>query len=182
MVRDIEAVDQAARCQQARWPLAVACLSAILLSSCQFQPSEAGPPGDSTSLQLGERAVAKVKAAERVPPPSETAPGLRLSTLEGGRVVAHDGQFLGTITGHRHKDSIANDYGPYGDPYSPTSMYNSSSNYGSPHSGNGARHPHTPFPPRIYVKGKPVAYVTANRSFNPSIHPDALRAFADTLP
>lgn len=117
-----------------------------------------------------------------VPPLAETAPGLRLSTLEGGRIIAQDGQLLGIITGRGHKESIANQYGDYDSSYSPTSMFNRSGTYGSPHSSTGAMHPHTPFPPRIYVNGKPMAYVTANRSFRPSIHPKALREFAETVP
>lgn len=164
--------------------LAAVSLALLACTGCQSRlgtsPGEYYPAPAARSEDKAPSGQAQ--EAPPIPPVAETAPGLRLSTLEGGRIVAKDGQFLGTITGRSHKESIANPYGDYGSSYSPTSMFNRSGTYGSPHSGKGAMHPHTPFPPRIYVDGKPVAYVTANRSFKPSIHPDALRDFAQTRP
>lgn len=59
-----------------------------------------------------------------------------------------DGTFLGYVNGNRFDvNSTADPYGPYGSPYSNTSINNPYGQYGSPFSNNSATNPYAVSPP-----------------------------------
>lgn len=99
----------------------------------------------------------------------------RESYIESG-----DGVFLGGLNPNRFDDeSIFNQFGIYGSRFSPSSIFNSFSTYGnqfntmSPYNQLGTN------PPRLYVKGKFVAFLTKNEMKSPRVDPDRLRSWAE---
>ena len=90
-------------------------------------------------------------------------------------LVAADGQFLGMLSSNRYKtDSVMNEYGGYGSKYSSTSIFNTYSQYGSEYSQLSAFNPYTQTPPRIFLRGNLVGYLTANQYKPNSLDPHKL--------
>lgn len=72
-------------------------------------------------------------------------------TTRGGRIVAHDGTYLGRLNANRYDpESVANPYGQYGSRYSSKSINNPYSVYGSRYSNQSARNPYATEPPRVH--------------------------------
>lgn len=93
---------------------------------------------------------------------------------------AHDGTYLGNIRPNRYdQDSIFNAHGQYGSKYSQTSIFNRFGRYGSQISSESAYNRMTRTPPKVYLNGKFIAYLTANKSIRPSIHPDEIQDWAN---
>jgi hypothetical protein len=96
-------------------------------------------------------------------------------------IVAGDGTFLGKLNPNRFDtESIFNRFGPYGNKFSQLSIFNKFSPYG----GNqfSPLSPYNSFstnPPKLYVRGKFIAYLTTNQSLNPRLHPDKLLEWAE---
>jgi hypothetical protein len=89
---------------------------------------------------------------------AETRPSHGPSYLE-----AVDGQFLGKITNDPYdRDSILNEYGPYGSPYSTTSIFNEYSDYGSQYGNNSVNNPYCSSPPRLYINGRLIGPIGVN--------------------
>jgi hypothetical protein len=83
---------------------------------------------------------------------------------------AQDDQFLGRITTNKYdKDSIINQYGPYGSKYSGTSIFNQYSPYGSRYGAFSVNNPFCQQPPRLFINGNFIAYITNNVNINPKI-------------
>lgn len=97
--------------------------------------------------------------------------------IGGGRIVAADAQFLGSLTNKYNGESVLNQYGNYGSAYSSTSIYNKYGDYGSPYSSKSAYNPYTSSPPRILFSDGTFLWLTVNTSFasNSSVHPDFLK-------
>lgn len=96
------------------------------------------------------------------------------SYLEGA-----DDVFLGNIDTNRYdRNSIANQYGPYGSRYSNTSILNPYSPYGSTYGQYSIRNPNSLRPPRLYVGGKFVGHVSSNPRVKQNIPADQ---FLDAL-
>lgn len=95
-----------------------------------------------------------------------------VSAYIGAEIWAADGTFLGVVDGSRSDyDSIANTDGPYGSFYSPVSIFNPRSEYGS---GRGALSPWDPdswTPPRLFRRGQFVGYLTTNPDLYPRLDP-----------
>ena len=78
-------------------------------------------------------------------------------------IVASDGQFLGKLCLNRFDtDSICNEYGRYGSPYSSTSIFNQYSTYGSRYSALSPFSDYSQNPPRIYLRGALWGVLTVN--------------------
>jgi hypothetical protein len=78
-------------------------------------------------------------------------------------LMAADGQLLGKITDNSlDRDSILNEFGPYGSRYSPTSIFNEYSQYGSPLGLYSLRNPYTSSPPKLVINGNQIGVVTKN--------------------
>lgn len=94
-------------------------------------------------------------------------------------IEAGDGTFLGKLNPDSFdKDSVFNRFGSYGNKFSQLSIFNRFSNYGGQFSSLSPFNNFTSTPPKIYVKGKFVAYLTVNQNLKPRIHPDELLDWA----
>lgn len=88
-------------------------------------------------------------------------------------LAAQDGQFLGNITDNRYdKDSILNEYGPYGSQYSNTSIFNEYSPYGSVYGQYSVNNPYCSMPPKLVIKGQFLGFVTKNQYVQNAIPTD----------
>lgn len=98
----------------------------------------------------------------------------RASFIEGA-----DGTFLGKLTPDRFEsDSIFNKFGPYGSRYSQTCIFNPYSPYGGLYSKQSPFNRFAKAAPKVYVKGKFVAYLTKSTSFQPAIDPESILEWA----
>lgn len=89
-------------------------------------------------------------------------------------IEAQDGQFLGKITSNIHStDSILNIYGPFGSQYSTTSIFNQYSQYGSQYGSYSINNPHCTQPPKLFINGKLIGYISANQYIHKRISPEA---------
>ncbi len=87
-------------------------------------------------------------------------------------VWAADGTFLGIINDNPYDyDSLANPEGPYGDRWSPRSIWNHECPYGAFYSALSAWDPDSWTPPRIYRGERFVAYLTMNPDLYPRVTP-----------
>lgn len=101
-----------------------------------------------------------------------------LSGLEGGKLIAHDGLYLGTVTQNKYaSESVGNTYGIYGSNTSSTSIMNNTCQYGSPTSSLSAFNNVTSTPPMIVLTGNRYIYLTTNPSISPAISPYILLAW-----
>lgn len=95
-------------------------------------------------------------------------------SFNGSYLIAEDGQLLGKITDNIYDtDSILNKYGPYGSKYSPTSIYNPYSIYGSQYGAYSINNPYCTIPPKLFINGRFVGYITANQHMPDRISPEA---------
>lgn len=95
-------------------------------------------------------------------------------------IEAADGAFLGKLTSNQYdQESIFNRFGPYGSQYSQTSVFNKFSNYGNQFSDLSPFNNFTKTPPKLYVKGQFVAYLTVNSTLSPRVDPDELFQWAE---
>lgn len=82
-------------------------------------------------------------------------------------LVAADGQFLGILSSNKFQsESVMNEYGTYGSKYSSTSIFNKYCNYGSQYSQLSPFNQYTSTPPRIFLRGALVGYLSVNRFVN----------------
>ncbi|UCD95331.1 MAG: hypothetical protein JSU69_04580 [Candidatus Zixiibacteriota bacterium] len=95
--------------------------------------------------------------------------------LEGAKIVAADGTFLGIIsTRPFDPDSIANEFGEYGNEFKPKSIFNEFGQYGNRLSSLSPFNPMAAAPPKISRDDRFVAYLTKNSFLSPRIDPDEL--------
>ncbi len=101
---------------------------------------------------------------------------LTCATVIGGEVSGDDDEFLGSLTNQFDPLSVLNPSGRHGSPFSATSMYNPFSDYGSQFLPLSAFNRFSTTPPRLFVNGFFVAFVSKNTSIlTPRVDPDALR-------
>lgn len=99
---------------------------------------------------------------------------------EESYIEAADGTFLGRLNPNRFdRDSIFNQFGPYGNQFSQTSVFNKFSNYGNQFSKLSPYNNFTETPPKLYVRGEFVAYLTVNHMLSPRVSPDELLQWAE---
>jgi hypothetical protein len=95
-------------------------------------------------------------------------------SVGGSYLQAQDSQFLGKITQDAFdRDSLLNQYGPYGSQYSPTSVFNPYSPYGSQYGPFSLNNPYSATPPRLYIAGRFLGFVTVNEHNRDRIATDA---------
>ena len=99
-----------------------------------------------------------------------------VSIPEGSAIIADDGKFLGIVSDSVFvTDSIASRFGSFGSRFDTNSIWSRFGTYGSTFSRLSPWNESTQTPPRIYDNsGNFVAYLTANDSLAPSIHPNEL--------
>lgn len=98
--------------------------------------------------------------------------------VKGAILLAQDDSntYLGKITNGYDAESIFNEYGSFGSEYSSTSVWNKYGNFGSEYSSYSPHNSYTSTPPMIVKNRKVVGYLTANKSIQPSITPNLLKA------
>lgn len=106
---------------------------------------------------------------------SNTKP-VSLDDLDGKAIIVGDkGEYLGLISSDAlNAKSILNDVGTYGSDVSPKSILNDVGKYGSDVSPESAFNDIATSPPKIFLDGKFVAYLTKNELKSPRIDPDVL--------
>lgn len=95
----------------------------------------------------------------------------------GGRVIAVDGRFIGSLTNRFNSESVLNQYGRYGGRYESLSIYNPYGEYGSRTSTKSAYNPYTSTPPRITFSDGSYVWLTVNTTFpsSTSVSPDFVK-------
>ena len=103
---------------------------------------------------------------------------ITIKDVLNGTIIAADGQFLGIISDNQvDAKSISNQVGRYGGAVGRFSIFNEVGKYG------GAIGQYSPFnaisskPPRIYIDGKPICYLTVNTLKSPRFDPRLLKAW-----
>jgi hypothetical protein len=97
----------------------------------------------------------------------------RLDVLEGASLVAADGVYLGIASrNHYHPDSIANQYGRFGNRYSHLSILNQYSHYGSRYSPLSPFNPYSTTPPRFVRADTHLGFLSANRHVQSRVDAD----------
>lgn len=126
-------------------------------------------------------AEAQAWAPPAVATPTPTAWTLR--SINGyATLIADDGTYLGVISSNRYQnESVCNEYGPHGSPYRQDSVRNEYSAYGSPYRSGSAYNPYTSNPPRIYLNGRAIGYLTKNDFLAGAVDPDVLFATYDCV-
>lgn len=88
-------------------------------------------------------------------------------------LIAGDGTFLGKLTNNIFEpDSIFNDFGKYGNPYSSTSIFNEYGPYGSVYSNLSPFNEYANNPPKIYINRVYDGRLTKNRYISDGKDPD----------
>jgi hypothetical protein len=99
----------------------------------------------------------------------------------GGKsyIEAGDGTFLGKLTPNQFdQDSIFNQFGTYGNQFSPSSIFNQFSKYGNQFNPLSPFNEFSNNPPKLFVKGKFVAFLTKNKFKKPRVDPDEILSWA----
>lgn len=95
-------------------------------------------------------------------------------------IEAGDGTFLGKLNPNRFDtESIFNQFGVYGNKFSPSSIFNQFSIYGNQFNPLSPYNQFSSNPPKLYVKGQFVAFLTKNQIRNPRVDPDELLSWAE---
>jgi hypothetical protein len=94
-------------------------------------------------------------------------------------IEAQDGTFLGSLNPNTFdSDSIFNQFGIYGSQFSQTSIFNPFSIYGNEFSNLSSHNKFATNPPKIYLRGQFMGYLTKNPNFSNRIEPDKILSWA----
>jgi hypothetical protein len=80
--------------------------------------------------------------------------------LEGAKIIAEDGTYLGTLDDSYKSDSIYNEYSEHGSDYSSSSIWNEYSEYGSEYSSSSAFNEYSSDPPVLLKDGEVIGKLT----------------------
>ena len=95
-------------------------------------------------------------------------------------IEAQDGTFLGKLNPNKYdQESIFNRFGSYGNQFSQVSIFNRYSPYGSQFSDLSPFNKFSNTPPKIYVDGNFVAYLSVNTFIKPRIDPEEILDWAE---
>lgn len=129
-------------------------------------PSSGLPANASVATQVPP-------AATTAPPPRRTALADLAMFLEGARLVASDGTYIGTLSSNPFSsDSICNDFGRYGNPFSSLSIKQEFAQYGNPFSSLSPYNEFSSQGPYVVSDGRVVARLTKNQFVSGAIDPD----------
>jgi len=96
----------------------------------------------------------------------------------GAVIVAGDDTFLGLISRDRNDaESIANEWGRFGSPYSPHSIWNPEGRWGGAYGPQSPWNPYAVRPPKVYYGNEFRGYLTTNPNLVPRIDPNWLRSY-----
>jgi len=80
--------------------------------------------------------------------------------LEGAKIIAEDGTYLGKIEDDYDRDSIYNEYSDYGNSYNSDSIWNEYSEYGNEYSPKSALNDNASEPPILLKNGEVIGKLT----------------------
>lgn len=80
--------------------------------------------------------------------------------LEGAKIIAEDGTYLGKIEDNYDSDSIYNEYSEYGNSYNSDSIWNEYSEYGNEYSSKSALNDNAGEPPVLLKDGEVIGKLT----------------------
>jgi len=83
--------------------------------------------------------------------------------LEGAKIIAEDGTYLGKIEDNYDSDSIYNKYSEYGNSYSSNSIWNEYSDYGNEYSSQSALNDNASEPPVLLKDGEIIGKLTTKK-------------------
>ena len=99
--------------------------------------------------------------------------------LEGAKIIADDGTYLGTLDDSYKSDSIYNDYSDYGNEYNSESIWNDYSDYGNEYSSQSAMNDSASEPPVLLKDGEVVGKLTTNDYEYKGVNPKVLKEVCD---
>lgn len=104
--------------------------------------------------------------------PDTTSSDVFLDDLIDTDLYAADNKYLGRVNRNPYDiNSIAHQYGEFGNSFSVKSILNKYGPYGSPYSGLSPYNEFSRTPPRFVKNGKILAYLTANQFIGPRVDP-----------
>lgn len=95
-------------------------------------------------------------------------------TINGAKIIADDGQYLGKICNPFDNESIINKFGTYGNKFNPNSIWNEFGNYGNEFSNLSPFNEFTNKPPIILKNGVIIGYLTRNKNIKNAVDPYVL--------
>ena len=101
--------------------------------------------------------------------------------IDGARIVAQDGQFLGAVSSGYDDESVFNSYGDFGSKYSDTSILNNYSDYGSKYSDLSPFNQYTEKAPLLVMGSQVIAIISVNSSLSGAVHPLVLLSCREEL-
>jgi len=94
--------------------------------------------------------------------------------VDGGKVIADDGQYLGKICNPFDHESIFNEFGTYGNKFNSNSIWNEFGSYGNQFSNLSPFNKFTTTHPMIIKNGTVIGYLTKNKSLKNAVDPHIL--------
>jgi len=91
---------------------------------------------------------------------SESLSSFRCFELEGAKIIAEDGTFLGTLDNSYSSDSIFNQYSDFGKEYHSDSIWNEYSDWGNNYSSMSPFNEYASTPPILLKDGEVVGKLT----------------------
>ena len=82
--------------------------------------------------------------------------------LDGAKIIAEDGTYLGTLGDSYESDSIYNEYSDHGSTYDSDSIWNEYSDYGSDYSSQSPFNDYASDPPVLLKDGEVVGKLTTD--------------------
>ena len=81
------------------------------------------------------------------------------------------GTFLGRLTSEADRDSVFNEFGPYGSEFSDTSIWNEFGQYGGEFSEYSPFNEFAAHPPLLIIGGHPAAHLSVSEIGASAVHP-----------
>ncbi len=94
--------------------------------------------------------------------------------IDGAKVIADDGEYLGKICSAFDSESIINEFGTYGNEFNSNSIWNEFGTYGNEFSNLSPFNEFTNTPPMIIKNGNIIGYLTKNRGLKNAVDPHIL--------
>jgi hypothetical protein len=95
----------------------------------------------------------------------------RCYEIEGAKIIAEDGTYLGSLDDSYKSDSIFNEYSDHGKTYSDNSLWNEYSDHGKTYSSNSAFNEYASEPPVLLKDGEVIGRLTVKEYTFDAINP-----------
>jgi hypothetical protein len=153
---------------------------AFLLQGCQTMKDPEFWRAMSAGMN-GQTYAPQTQTYSPQPVVTPAASGSPFHQLEGAKIVAQDGTFLGIITSNKYDTkSICNRYGDHGSKYSASSIWNQYGDYGSPYAEFSPWNPYSSKPPLILaVDG--TRYLLTKNTVLGGLDPSLLKGIVESI-